>query len=70
MVLDQRRMSHCKVPMDGSAMQTRDSHGWCMRFHGLGDVKEKSYGQGEASRDLLLPMTRGLEAHREVMTHT
>lgn len=56
--------------MDGSAMQTRDSHGWCMRFHGLGDVKEKSYGQGEASRDLLLPMKRGLEAHREVMTHT
>ena len=56
--------------MNGSAMQTCDSHGWCTRFHGLGEVKVKSYGQGEASRDLLLPMKRGFEAHREVMTHT
>ena len=56
--------------MNGSAMQTCDSHGCCTRFHGLGEVKVKSYGQGEASRDLLLPMKRGFEAHREVMTHT
>lgn len=56
--------------MNGSAMQTCDSHGWCTRFHGLGKVKVKSYGQGEASRDLLLPMKRGFETHREVMTHT